>query len=102
VTAEKLIYDYTLDDTTAAGTYGGKTYIISGIISSYIAGASPPTLTLINKTDDVVSITCAFDGSQTDITSLTIGQSVRIEGRISTNPLMGGNTINVNRCVVIQ
>jgi hypothetical protein len=83
ITAEKLIADYEANEVAADGVYKNKLVIVSGTINTIGKDIlNTPYVSL--KTPGFTSVQCMFkDEDVTELSALTKGQRVSIEGRVS-------------------
>lgn len=97
ITADKLIQDYTNNDTYAGNTYGGKYYTISGKVRGYSTATTPIWLAISGEDPDTIVIECRFDSDayNSQINALTLGQSIKIQGKVNSYSLSEGAIIVV-------
>ena len=99
ITAAEIIGAYTNDMVSAGAKYEGNTYAISGIASSVDSG-TPPFVYLKGATTDTVEIQCSFSqGQEANVSSLNVGQSVKIEAKIGK---FQNRIITSNYCRIVQ
>ncbi len=95
ITAAKLIEDYNAGDTYAGSIYAGKYYNITGIIKGYSTATTPIWISLVGAAEDTLRVECRFALStdKSAIGSLTMGESITIQGKVNSYDLSEGAII---------
>jgi hypothetical protein len=99
ITASELITAYTTDSNAAIEKYQGNEFAISGTISETNSSA-PPFIYMKDSTTGTLEIQCNFSqGQEANISALTAGEKVKVDGRIGT---FTGTIIIVTNCKLVQ
>ena len=101
ITAAKLIEDYNAGDTYAGSIYGGKYYNISGTVKGY-GTATTPVWIALGTAEETLTVECRFPLStdKSIIGSLTVGESITIQGKINSYDLSEGVIVVANSQIV--